>query len=122
MPIDYFSGPTHVTGTMNGQPVAGFGFHERTLPLSSPRELVVVLRDSVLHLPVAAVQDSPLTPRQLADLVWETMHFVQDRRYLAARSYIDETVRPALSPIGDSHRRHLLQITDDLARQISSFA
>jgi hypothetical protein len=122
MPIDFFSGPTGVTGMMNGQAVAGFGFHERTLPLSSPRQLVVVLRDSVLHLPAAAVRDSPLTPQQLADLVWETMRLVQDRRYLAARSYIDESVRPALSPIADSHRPHLLRITDDLAGQLSPFA
>jgi hypothetical protein len=122
MPIDYFSGPTRVTGTMNGRAMAGFGFHERTLPLSSPRQLVVVLRDSVLHLPDAAVQDSPLTPRQLADLVWQTMRFVEDQRYLAARTYIDQTVRPALSPIADSHRSHLLQITDDLASQLSPFA
>jgi hypothetical protein len=42
-------------------------------PLSSPRQLVIVLRDSVLHLPATAVRDSPLTPQQLADLVWETM-------------------------------------------------
>jgi predicted secreted hydrolase len=122
MPIDYFSGPTGVTGMMNGQAVAGFGFHERTLPLSSPRQLVVVLRDSVLHLPAAAIRDSPLTPQQLADLVWETMRLVQDRRYLAARSYIDETVRLALSPIADSHRPHLLRIADDLAGQLSPFA
>ena len=122
MPIDYFSGPMRVMGTMSEQAVEGFGFHERTLPLSSPRQLVIVLRDSVLYLPAAAVQDSPLTPQQLADLVWETMYFVQDRRYLAARSYIDETVRPALTPIADSHRPHLLQITDDLASQLSPFA
>ena len=122
MPIDYFSGPTQVTGTMNGRAVAGFGFHERTLPLSSPRQLVIVLRDSVLNLPPAAIRDSPLTPSQLADLVWEVMRSVQDRRYLAARSYIDETVGPALSPIADSHRSHLLQIADDLASQLSPFA
>ena len=122
MPIDYLSGPTQVTGTMNGQAVAGMGFHERTLPLSSPRQLVIVLRDSVLHLPDTAVRDSPLTPAQLADLVWETMRFVQDRRYLAARAYIDETIRPALSPIADSHRPHLLQIADDLASQMTPFA
>jgi hypothetical protein len=73
-------------------------------------------------LPPVAVGDSPLTPQQLADLVWETMHFVQDRRYLAARSYIDETVRPPLSPIADSYRPHLLQIADDLASQLSPFA
>jgi hypothetical protein len=66
--------------------------------------------------------DSPLTPQQLANLVWETMRLVQDRRYLAARSYIDETIRPALSPIADSHRPHLLRIADDLAGQLSPFA
>jgi hypothetical protein len=122
MPIDYFSGPIRIDGTMNGRAVTGLGFHERTLPLSSPRQLVIVLRDSVLHLPAAAVPDSPLTPQQLADPVWETMHFVQDGRYLAARSYIDETVRPALTPIADSHRPHLLQIADDLASQPPPFA
>ena len=94
LPIDYFSGPTRVTGTMNGRAVAGFGFHERTLPLSLPRQLVIVLRDSVLYLPAAAVRDSPLAPQQLADLVWEMMRFLRDRRYLAARSYIDETCVP----------------------------
>ena len=122
MPIDYFSGPTQVTGTMNGQLVAGYGFHERTLPLSSPRQLVIVLRDSVLNLPAAAAPDSSLTPQQLADLVWETMRFVEDRRYLAARSHIEETVRPALSRVADSHRPHLLQIADDLAGRLSPFA
>jgi hypothetical protein len=35
MPIDYFSGPMQVMGTMNGQAVEGFGFHERTLPRRS---------------------------------------------------------------------------------------
>jgi acetyl esterase/lipase len=65
--------------------------------------LVVVLRDSLLHLPAAAVRDSPLTPQQLVDRVWETMRFVENRRYLVARAYIDETVRPALTPIADSH-------------------
>jgi hypothetical protein len=36
MPIDYFSGPTRVEGTLNAQVVAGFGFHERTLPSGGP--------------------------------------------------------------------------------------
>jgi hypothetical protein len=119
--------------------VAGFGLDDRTLPLdlglgvqpAAPDHAVAGERigiecghhaAAVLHLPAAAVRDNPLTPQQLADLVWETMHFVQEWRYLAARSYIDETVRPALSPIADSHRPHLVQITDDLASQLSPFA
>ena len=122
MPIDYFSGPTQVEGTMNGQPVAGFGFHERTLPLSSPRQLVVVLHDSVRNLPTEALSDSPLTAAQLADLVWETMRLVEDRHYIRARNWVEETIRPALSRLADSHRAHLLQIADDLARQMTPFA
>ena len=122
MPIDYFSGPMQVIGTMNGQAVAGLGFHERTLPLSSPRQLVVVLRDSLLHLPDDAVADSPLTPPQLAALAEQTMRFVEDGRYLAAQSHIEDIVRPALTPIADNHRRHLLQIADDLVGQTGVFA
>ena len=122
MPIDYFSGPTQVEGTMNGQPVAGFGFHERTLPLSSPRQLVVVLHDSVRNLPTEALSDSPLTAAQLADLVWETMRLVEDRHYISARNWVEETIRPALSRLADSHRAHLLLIADDLIRQMTPFA
>src|SRR5512144_961309 len=62
MPIDYFSGPMRVMGRMNEQAVDGFGFHERTLSLSSPRQLVIVLCDSVLHLPAAAVQSGAPVP------------------------------------------------------------
>ncbi len=122
MPIDYFSGPIQVTGTMNGAAVAGLGFHERTLPLSSPRQLVIVLRDSFLHLPDDAVADSPLTAPQLAALAEETMRFIDEGRLLAAQTHIRDTVRPALVPIADSHRPHLLQITDDLAVQAAAFA
>jgi hypothetical protein len=107
---------------MTGQAVGGYGFHERTLPLSSPRQLVIVLRDSVLFLPPGAVADSPLTPPELADLVWETMRFVLDWRYFAARIHVNDRVRPALSAIADSHRPHLLQMADDLVRQLSPFA
>jgi hypothetical protein len=122
MPIDYFSGPVRIEGTMEGLPVTGFGFHERTLPLSSPRQLVIVLRDSVLHLPPAAVENSPLTSQQLADLVWQMLPLVRDRRLLAAGSVLDATIRPALAAVAEPHRAHLLQITDDLARQVSPFA
>ena len=76
----------------------------------------------MLHLPPAAVTDSPLTPQQLADLVAETMRFVEDRHYLAARNYVEETVRPAFAPVAESHRPHLLQIADDLADRLSPFA
>jgi hypothetical protein len=122
MPIDYFSGPMRVSGTMNGEAVAGLGFHERTLPLSSPRQLAIVLRDSLLHLPADAVADSPLTAPQLAALAEETMRLVEDGSFLAAQTHIEATVKPALVPIAESHRAHLSQIADDLLAQTAVFA
>jgi hypothetical protein len=107
---------------MNGGAVAGLGFHERTLPLSSPRQLAIVLRDSLLHLPDDAVADGPLTAAQLAALAEETLRLVVDGRFLAAQTYIEDTVRPALVPIAESYRSHLMQIADDLLGQMAVFA
>ncbi len=122
MPIDYFSGPTRVSGTMNGQAVSGFGFHERTLPLSSPRQLVLVLHDSILRLPEDALGESPLTHEQLTDLAGETMRLVAGGRYLAARTHIEGTVLPALAVLAEDQGPHLLRIAEDLARRLSPFA
>src|SRR5512132_3863773 len=60
MPIDYFSGPTGVTGMMNGHALDGFCFPERSLSLSSLRQVVVVLRVSVLHMRAAADRERPV--------------------------------------------------------------
>jgi Predicted secreted hydrolase len=122
MPVDYFSGPTRVTGTMAGTAVTGFGFHERTQLLSSPRQLVIVLRDSLLHLPDDAVAASPLTQPQLGDLAWAVMDPVEHWRYLSAVRYIEQTVRPALIPIAPTHRPQLEQIAQDLVSRLSPFA
>jgi hypothetical protein len=122
MPIDYFSGPTRLRGTMNGQAVEGFGFHERTLPLSRPPQLIIVLRDSLLHLPAEALAESLLTSDQLADLAWQASTDIERGRYWRARSYLAESVRPALLPIAEANRGHLLRLLDDLIDQLSFFA
>jgi hypothetical protein len=107
----------------SGRPVAGFGFHERTLPLSTPRQLVIVLYDSVRNLPTEALDDGPLTAAQLADLVWETMRLAESRRHIEARNcWVEETVRPALARLADSHRPHVEQIVDDLIRRMTPSA
>lgn len=93
MPVDYFNGPTQLQGTMAGQPVRGYGFHERTLPLSRPRELLVVLRDSLLHLPPGDV-DPPSSPQHLADLAWQAKPLIDEDKRLPAASYVNSRVRP----------------------------
>lgn len=122
MPIDYFSGPTRVEGTLGDQAVSGFGFHERTLPFWRPRQLIIVLRDSLLHLPADAVASSPLTAEQLADLAWQARSPIDRLRYAQARRHLEERVRPALVPIAEPHRSHLDRIVDDLVDQISFFS
>lgn len=88
MPVDYFNGPTQLQGTMAGQPVRGYGFHERTLPLSRPRELLVVLRDSLLHLPPGDV-DPPSSPQHLADLAWQAKPLIDEDKPLPAASFLN---------------------------------
>jgi hypothetical protein len=122
MPVDYFSGPTRVEGTLNGQPVTGFGFHERTMPFWRPRQLIVVLRDSLLYLPAEAVASSPLTAEQLAALAWRANPHINRHRYYKARRHLEQRVRPALLPITEPHRSHLDRIVDDLVDQISFFS
>jgi hypothetical protein len=122
MPVDYFSGPTRVEGTLNGQPVAGFGFHERTMPCWRPRQLIIVLRDSLLYLPPEAVASSPLTVEQLAALAWRVKPQIDRYRYHEAHRQLEERVRPALVPITEPHRSHLDRIVDDLVDQISFFS
>lgn len=121
LPVDYFSGPTRFEGTMGGAAVAGLGFHERTMPMASSRELVIVLRDSLLHLPDDALAASPLNQAQLADLVWTTVRLVDEWRYLSAARYIAETIRPALVPLAEPYRSHLQQIAADLESRLSPF-
>lgn len=122
MPIDYFSGPTRVEGLLDDQAVSGLGFHERTMPFWRPRQLIIVLRDSLLYLPAEAVASSSLTAEQLADLAWQTNSPINRHRYGQARRLLEERVRPALIPISEPHRSHLDRIVDDLVDQISFFS
>ena len=78
---------------------------------------VNTLRTVLQSLPAGALEgafrrhaEALLTAAQLADLVWETMRLVEDRHYISARNWVEETIRPSLSQLADSHRAHLLQI------------
>ena len=103
---------------MAGEAVAGFGFHERTLPLSWADRLIVVLRDSLLNLPVEALTRSPRSARQLADLAWRAAPLIDKHRIGWARVALNWLVRPALAPIAEPYRGHLVQILDDVVAQL----
>jgi hypothetical protein len=111
LPIEYWNGPTQIRGTVDGQTVAGFGFHERTLAFSRDFELVEVLRQSLRQLPPEAAHGS--TPIALADLAWEIDAILSRRDHQAALRYLNGRVRPEIERLAQPHRDRLCKIADD---------
>ncbi len=113
-PIEYWSGPTRLRGTMQGREVTGFGFHERTLVFARDFELIDVLRSSVRHLPSAVLAPSTPGPMEAANIVWELDAFLSHGDRAGARRHLAVRVRPILDRVRDDCRGHLLAIADDL--------
>jgi hypothetical protein len=118
LPIEYWSGPTRVVGCMGGEPVRGFGFHERTMAFARDFELVDVLRQSIRHQTESAFAASGHTPLTLANQVWEIDGFLSHGDRTAARRFLEVRIRPTVMDCTSSAREHLLHLADDLAREI----
>jgi hypothetical protein len=112
-PIEYWSGPTRLEGTMNGKPVSGIGFHERTMAFCRDFELTDVLRQTLRHLPESAVHGK-VDPLRLANLVWEVDAFLSHRDSAGALEHLRKRVRPALEVFAEPPRAHVVQILADL--------
>jgi len=119
LPIEYWSGPARVQGTLGEQPVRGFGFHERTHVFARDFELVDVLRGSLRHLPAEALPaGSPAGPA-LANLAWEVDAFLSHGGRAAARTHLRTRLRPHLEQLAEPHRGHVLRILDDLVAALT---
>jgi predicted secreted hydrolase len=114
LPIEYWSGPTRVQGSMAGRAVRGFGFHERTFAFTRDFELVDVLRNTLRHLPDAAFPAASPGGAGLADLVWEVDAFLSHGGRSEARHHLQARVRPHLEALAEPARSHVLQIAADL--------
>ena len=117
-PIEYWSGPTRITGTRAGRAVAGFGFHERTRILFRDFELVEALRATLRHLPADAFPaGSPGAPT-LGNRVWEVDAFLSRGAREEALAYLRAHVRPEIERLVPPHRDPPLALLDDLADSI----
>jgi predicted secreted hydrolase len=112
-PIEYWSGPTRLTGTMNGKPVSGIGFHERTLAFCRDFELADVLRQTLRHLPESAVREK-IDPSRIANLVWEVDGFLSHRDPAGALDHLRRRVQPEIERLENPQRSHVVQIVADL--------
>jgi hypothetical protein len=113
LPIEYWSGPTRITGTLGRDPVTGFGFHERTLCFSRDFELVDVLRQTLGRLPPDAFENDSPTPLAAANLVWEIDGFLSHRDHQAALRHLASRVRPVIERLTEPHRTIVMQIAGD---------
>jgi hypothetical protein len=116
LPIEYWSGPTRVVGRMAGQPVGGFGFHERTMAFVRDFELVDVLRQSIRQQPESAFAASGHTPLTLANQVWEIDGFLSHNDNATARQFLETRIKPAVTTCTSPARDLLLELVADLAR------
>jgi len=114
-PIEYWSGPTRLHGTMRGRVVTGLGFNERTLVFARDFELVDVLRASLRHLPPGAFPANGVAPPAAANVAWEIDAYLSHGDRRGARRHLATTVRPMLEGLEVTHRTHLLGIAADLA-------
>lgn len=114
LPIEYWSGPTRVHGTVGGRPVRGLGFNERTWVFARDFELVDVLRGTLRHLPPDAFPAGSPGPLALADQAWEVDAFLSHGGRAAARAHLRTRLRPHLEALAEPHRSHVRQIVADL--------
>jgi hypothetical protein len=121
LPIEYWSGPTRISGTLDGRRVTGFGFHERTLALSRDFELVDVLRQTLLHLPKGAFAEGGPNGEALANLVWEIDAFISHGDHQEAFRYLNRRIRPELDRLAEPARAHVSRIAADTADALLRF-
>ncbi len=114
LPIEYWSGPTRIQGTVGGRPVRGLGFNERTWVFARDFELVDVLRDTLRHLPEGAFPVGSPGPLKLSAQAWEVDAFLSHGGRAAAREHLRTRLRPHVEDLAEPHRGHVRRIVDDL--------
>lgn len=111
LPIEYWTGPVQLRGTLFGQPVSGVGFDERCRPYVRDFELAEALRLTAEHLPDVG---SDLR-RMLAYRAWEVEALALRGDPSAAARHLREQVLPLVARLPEAARRRADGLVADLA-------
>jgi hypothetical protein len=110
LPIEYWTGPVRLQGTLWGRPVTGHGFDERSRPWVHDFELAQALRESVRHLEDVDTDAAWL----LGYRCWEVEALARRRDRRRARRHFRERVLPLLGALPPGARSRLAPLATDL--------
>ena len=115
-PIEWWTGPVRLAGTMFGKPVTGLGFDERSCPRVRGFELAEALRLSAEH----AAGDDAERLRLLAYRAWEVEALALRGDPAAATRHVVDAVGPLVSALSPALRERLGALTRDLLEVLRS--
>lgn len=112
LPIEYLEGPYTYRGTMRGEPVTGIALYEASNAMYRDWELIDVLDIQISrhNAGTADVRDAIATLRSL----------VAGRDDEPTLDYLEQTVRPLLTPLPQDVYSELTAILDGLADAVRS--
>lgn len=110
LPIEYWTGPVRITGTLWGRPVNGLGFDERSRPWIHGWELAAALRLTVEH--VAGLDED--TRWLLSYRAWEVEAIALRNDPAGAASHFQSRVAPLLAQLPAGVASRVTPLATDL--------
>lgn len=114
LPVEYMIGPARWEGTLDGRPITGMGFSERTLVLYRNWELAGVLRISVANLPAAAFTEATPSPAELNAMVDEALAGVDRGDWIGVLALCRARLKAAVTTLNSPWRDQLTTLLSDL--------
>jgi hypothetical protein len=110
LPIEYWTGPVRISGTVFGKSVSGLGFDERSCPRVRAFEVAEALKLTAEHLP--EVDDD--ARRMLAYRAWEVEALCLRGDARAAAAHLRKHVPPLLQQLPEPAQARIAGLADDL--------
>lgn len=115
LPIEYWTGPVRISGTVWGNPVTGVGFDERSRPWTRDWELAQALRLTVEHL--VGIGDD--TRRAIAYRAWEVEALALQGDPKTAAMHVERRITPLLRDLAPSAEERVRPLVSDLLETLS---
>ncbi len=117
-PIEWWSGPVRVEGTMFGRPVRGLGFDERSCPRVRGFEIATALCEWATH----GLRADDARARMLSYRAWEIEALALRGSPDAAAAHLERHVPPLLAGAGSAAPARVASLVEDLLQVLRAEA